>query len=80
MTDFIAMGGYGAYVWSAFGFAAVCMVGLFWQSWGASRRSAVELEDLRRELRPRPARGRPAAPLRPKRAASLQPERADGGS
>ncbi|MCB2009455.1 MAG: heme exporter protein CcmD [Geminicoccaceae bacterium] len=64
----MAMGGYGAYVWAAFGFAAVCMVGLLWQSWSASRRRAAELEDLRRELRPRAARARRPEPLRPRRA------------
>ena len=68
MSEFIAMGGYGAYVWSAFGFAAAAMIALLWHSWTASRKSAAELEDLRRELRPRASKARERKPLRPRRA------------
>ena len=39
MSDFFAMGGYGAYVWPAFGFAAAVLLGLLWQTWsGRGRR------------------------------------------
>lgn len=58
--DFLAMGGYAAYVWSAFGFAAVVLIGLFVQSWLAVRRGEAELAALRGTVRA-PARG-PARP------------------
>ena len=66
MSDFFAMGGYGAYVWPAFGFAAAVLLALLWQSWRAARSREAELEQLRRLVRPGPA-GRPR--LRPVRAA-----------
>lgn len=65
MSDFLAMGGYGAYVWPAFGFAAVVLLGLLLQSWWAARRREAEFEQLRHQLRPgRPRRQRlePVAP------------------
>lgn len=65
MSDFFAMGGYAAYVWPAFGFAAAVLLGLFWQSWRAARSRETELEQLRRLVRPGPT-GRPR--LRPVRA------------
>lgn len=46
------MGGYGAYVWSAFGFAALVLVGLLAQSWRAASQREAELERLRRMVRP----------------------------
>jgi heme exporter protein D len=55
LIDFFAMGGYGAYVWSAFGFAALVLVGLLVQSWRVAERREVELERLRQLVRP--ARG-----------------------
>jgi heme exporter protein D len=61
LSDFFAMGGYGAYVWPAFGFAAVVLLGLLLQSWRTARRRAAELEQLRAELRP----GRAGRPRRP---------------
>ena len=30
LDDFLAMGGYGAYVWGAFGMAALCLVVELW--------------------------------------------------
>ena len=62
MGDFFAMGGYAAFVWPAFGFAALVLIGLLAQSWWAARRRAAELEQLRRTVRPRapsPPRLRP---------------------
>jgi heme exporter protein D len=64
VSDFFAMGGYAAFVWPAFGFAALVLIGLLAQSWWAARRREAELEQLRRVVRPRPAsrpRVRPAA-------------------
>jgi len=60
VSDFFTMGGYGAYVWPAFGFAAVVLLGLLLQSWWAARRRTAELEQLRAELRP----GRASRPRR----------------
>ena len=62
MTDFLAMGGYAAYVWSAYGIAAVVLIALLVQSWRSARRRDAELEQVRRLARPaRPSR----AKLRP---------------
>jgi heme exporter protein D len=61
LSDFFAMGGYGAYVWPAFGFAAAVLLGLLLQSWWTARRRATEFEQLRAELRP----GRARRPRRP---------------
>lgn len=69
MSDFFAMGGYGAYVWPAFGFAAAVLLGLLWQSWRAARSREAELEQLRRLVRPGPT-GRPQ--LRPVRARAAE--------
>jgi heme exporter protein D len=60
--DFFAMGGYAAFVWPAFGFAALVLIGLLAQSWWAARRREAELEQLRRLVRPRAA---PRPRLRP---------------
>ena len=71
MSEFFAMGGYAAYVWSAFGFAFVVLLGLFVLSWRAARQRESEFEELRHLVRPtagstlRPraaARGRDSAP------------------
>jgi heme exporter protein D len=60
VAEFLAMGGYGAFVWTAFGFTILVMAGLFWLSWRAAGRREAELARLRRELRPeRPRRPRP---------------------
>jgi heme exporter protein D len=69
LSNFFAMGGYGAYVWPAFGFAAAVLLGLLWQSWRAARSREVELEQLRRLVRPA-ATGRPR--LRPVRAGAAE--------
>ena len=76
MSEFFAMGGYGAYVWPAFGFAAAVLLGLLGQSWRAARSRAAELERLRRLVRPGPAE-RPR--LRPVRAGAAEPA-ADAGA
>jgi heme exporter protein D len=70
LTDFFAMGGYAAYVWTAYGFAALVLIALLVQSWRSVRRRDAELEQLRRVARP-------ARASRPK----LQPaERAERSS
>ena len=67
MNEFLAMGGYAAYVWSAFAIAFVLMVGLFLQSRQAARRRDQELEALRAKVRPQ--RPRVPQPMRPRREA-----------
>jgi heme exporter protein D len=76
VSDFFAMGGYGAYVWPAFGFAAAVLLGLLWHSWRAARGGEAELEQLRRIARPGSA-GRPR--LRPVRAGAAE-RRADASA
>lgn len=79
MSEFLAMGGYAAYVWSAFAIAGLLMIGLFVQSRYSARRREAELLALRarlREERPRP----PRRPLRPRREAEApEPHLEQGG-
>lgn len=67
MLDVLNMGGYGAYVWSAFGLTLAGMVGLLVATVSAGRRAEREHEALRARLRPR--RNNRATPKRPHRAA-----------
>ncbi|HRY24041.1 MAG: heme exporter protein CcmD [Geminicoccaceae bacterium] len=60
--EFIEMGGYGGYVWSAFGFTLVLTLGLAWQSWRQQRQRGTELMELRRRVRSGDA-GRPVRRL-----------------
>jgi len=48
VDEFWAMGGYGAYVWSAFGLSIGALAVFFAASWWAARRRAAELERWRR--------------------------------
>ena len=66
VTEFLSMGGYAAYVWSAFGFTAATMLALLWHSIAASRKREAELAHLRQELRPE---RKPAKAIRPVRLA-----------
>ncbi|MGD9508029.1 MAG: heme exporter protein CcmD [Geminicoccaceae bacterium] len=78
MIDHLAMGGYAAYVWSAFAITLALMVGLFLQSRHAARQREAELAELRQRVRPRPARE--ATPLRPRREAEpAAPVAGEGG-
>jgi heme exporter protein D len=52
LTDFFAMGGYAAYVWTAYGIAALVLIGLLVHSWRSARRRDAELEQVRRVARP----------------------------
>jgi heme exporter protein D len=67
VAEFLAMGGYAAYVWSAFGFALAVMAALFAQSWHAARARERELAELRSAMR-RPGweAAAPAAPPAPR--------------
>lgn len=62
LAEFLAMGGYAAYVWSAFGFALVVMVGLLAQSWHAAHARDRELAEFRSALRRPGGREAQAAP------------------
>lgn len=72
------MGGYAAYVWPAFGFAAVVLLGLLAQSWRAARRREAEFQQLRRAVRPKPADPARLRPVRQTGAAGLTSQ-APGG-
>jgi heme exporter protein D len=50
-VEALSMGGYGGYVWSAFGFAVISMGVLLWQSWRAQARRTEELQSLRSTIR-----------------------------
>ncbi|NNG03738.1 MAG: heme exporter protein CcmD [Inquilinus sp.] len=55
MSDFLAMGGYAVYVWSAYAIAALVLVVLLAMSLGALKRreAALRLLEAAREARPR---------------------------
>ncbi|WGF88803.1 heme exporter protein CcmD [Marinivivus vitaminiproducens] len=55
MTTFWSMGGYAAYVWSAFGFTLLVLGGLVLASWRGAREREAELAAVRREVRGRTA-------------------------
>lgn len=60
MTDFLAMGGYAAYVWPALAVTAVVMAGLYIQSQRALRDREAELAALqqtRAEAEPEESHG-----------------------
>ena len=76
MDAFLAMGGYAAYVWPAFGLTLLVLLGLLWQSLRLSRQREAELAALRERLRGH--RGRPAARLTPRRETAA--ERGVGGA
>ena len=50
-ASWLAMGGYAAFVWPAYGLAGAVLGGLAWQSWRGHRRSEKALAGL-----PRPDR------------------------
>ena len=47
---YMAMGGYAAFVWSAYGIALAVLGGLGFQSWRRYRASLITLERLHREF------------------------------
>ncbi|HWI26057.1 MAG TPA: heme exporter protein CcmD [Stellaceae bacterium] len=52
VTQFLAMGGYAAYVWPAYGVTVLVLGGLLAWSLGGYRRRQRELERLQREPKP----------------------------
>jgi heme exporter protein D len=77
LTEFFAMGGYAAYVWTAYGFAALALLALLVQSWRSARRRDAELEQVRQVARPvrasRPKTQPGAAAERPPNAELVRP-------
>jgi heme exporter protein D len=57
--SFLEMGGYGAFVWPAYGLAAAVMIGLLWTSLRNGRRQRELMDMLSSERRQR--RGTPEA-------------------
>ena len=48
LASWLAMGGYAAFVWPAYGVAATVLGGLLWQSWRWHRLSQKALARLQR--------------------------------
>jgi heme exporter protein D len=47
MSEYLAMGGYGAFIWPAYGVAAILMVGVLILSWKSMRQREALVEVLR---------------------------------
>jgi heme exporter protein D len=47
MNEFLSMGGYAAYVWSAYGITLGVLV---WNAWAATRRHKKMLEEVKRMI------------------------------
>lgn len=58
IESFLAMGGYARYVWPAFAFAALVMIGLLAASLRSLRARQAALKTLEEARGPRPRRGR----------------------
>jgi heme exporter protein D len=56
MSEFFAMGGYGGYVWAAYGVAAAVLIGLVWQSLRGLRASERDLATVEKDSPRRRAR------------------------
>ena len=72
MSEFLAMGGYGAYVWTAYGVTALFLLLLFIWSWFGARSRETELEQIRNLSRAE-RRNTPSATLH-------EPETASGST
>lgn len=46
MSSFFAMGGYGAFIWPAYGVSLLALVAMVWQSWSAWRAAKKRLAGL----------------------------------
>ena len=53
VDHYLAMGGYGAFVWPAYAVALGVLGGHAWRSWRRYRASTAALEELQREPRTR---------------------------
>jgi len=54
MSEFLAMGGYGAFIWPAYGAAAILMVGVLVMSWRSMRQREALVSSLRASRRMEP--------------------------
>jgi len=50
LAEFLTMGGYGAYVWSAYGICAAILIGNLWQ---ARHQARLTVHRIKRRLRQR---------------------------
>ena len=57
LETYLAMGGYAAFIWPAFGVAAVVLIGLLLDSWRAARAREGELATLQADPAIRRRRG-----------------------
>jgi heme exporter protein D len=46
VSSFFAMGGYGAFIWPAYGISLLALVAMVWQSWSAWRAAKKRLAGL----------------------------------
>ena len=46
MMEFLAMGGFAAFVWPCYGLTAAGMIWLGWSSWHRARKAAARLADM----------------------------------
>jgi heme exporter protein D len=53
LGNYLAMGGYAAFVWPAYSVALAVLGGYAWYSWRRYRASTEALEKLQRQIRPR---------------------------
>jgi heme exporter protein D len=60
-ADYFAMGGYGGFVWPAYGLAAIVFIGLAWVSFASARTQARLLEKLKAQSPHRKRRAQAAA-------------------
>lgn len=51
MSEFLEMGGYGAFIWPAYGAAAVLMAGVLILSWKSMRQREALVKSLRASRR-----------------------------
>jgi heme exporter protein D len=51
VSSFFAMGGYGAFIWPAYGVSLVGLLAIVWQSWAAWRAANKRLKALEEEKR-----------------------------
>ena len=49
MNQFLAMGGYAAFVWPAYGVSALGLIAMVWQSWAAWRAAKKNLMALEKD-------------------------------
>ncbi len=51
LGEYVAMGGYAAFVWGAYGVAAVVLIGIAWASARGLRRRRAELSRLEGQMK-----------------------------